>query len=169
MASTTHIYINTMVFTIIAGILSAALFVLLWMGSDMVREFAHLIITIELGLLIIIISAVIRVYRYEKRLAQEQGNTLKNAIAVKLCPDYWTMHEKNGNRSCTNSYTTPDGASTYVFQGKSNKLDLSVFDGSKVATVCKAVAEQNSPWTDVRAACDSYNISTAPPNEELKV
>jgi hypothetical protein len=168
MASTTHIYINTMVFTIIAGILSAALFVLLWMGSDTVREFAHLIITIELGLLAIIIYAVLRVYMYERKLAEQQGNILKNAISVRLCPDYWTMHERNGKRSCNNTYTTPDGASTYVFQGKNNTVDLSTFEGNTVATVCKAIAEQNSPWTDVRAACDSYNISTAPPNEQLK-
>lgn len=161
--SSTSLYINTMVFTIIAGVLSAVLAIVLWMGNSKVHSFAPIIVTLEIGLLAVIITSVVRVIKFERKLSAQQQNVLDNAVAVRSCPDYWVMKESgNGNHTCTNSYTTPDGTTTWQFQGKTSKLNLKDFDGKNAATVCKKVAQQQSPWTDVRVACDAYDISTAP-------
>lgn len=153
-----RIYVNTMVFTIIAGIISLMLLLALVYGGQELASYAFLIVTVEIGLLVIIVVSVVRIYKYEKKQSTEAINGVTNNINVGSCPDYWTLDQTAGKgKVCLNTYTAPDGRMTLRMQGKEATIDLTRFSNKTIKDVCKDVAEQNSPWTDIRATCDTYN------------
>ena len=147
-----------MVFTIIAGIMSLLLLLLLIYGSSAISEFAYIIITLEVGLLVVIIQAIVRIYMYEARLKNEQDNGMDSVLQVRSCPDYWTLHEDGTARTCNNSYTSPDGGTVFRMQSATNTVNIAALDGKTIKTVCDAAKVTQTPWTDVLTACESYNI-----------
>lgn len=160
------VYINTMVFTIVAGVISLILLALLFLGSDLTQRYAPLIITIEVGLLAIIVIAIVRIIMYERRMEKLQKNSIDNLLAVKSCPDYWTMSEsREDGVVCNKMYEMPrdddDPMATrvrYEMQGTSSTVRLKDFTNKKLGDLCAAVGRQESPWTDVRAVCDSFQV-----------
>lgn len=163
------LYLNTMVFTVMAGVVSLMLLLLLMTGSELATEYAALIITLELGLVAVIIAAILRIYWYERRLSRASKNGLENQLAVKSCPDYWTMKEaRDGSTSCVNTYTTPVAAgagamapvTTFKTQATKDVVQLSDYNNKPIRTLCPMVKELNAPWTEVRAVCDSYRVPT---------
>lgn len=155
--SRTGIYINTMVFTIIAAVVCMLLFLALYFGTGSMGEFSYMIITIELGLLAVIIQAVVRIYLYEARLKKEHSNAMDSALRVQSCPDYWTLHENGAVRECKASYVSPDGMTKFIMHDKSDTVVISDLDKKSVNVVCAEVGARNAPWTDVRTACSSFN------------
>ena len=134
--NTRGIYINTMIFSIVAGIISLILLAsLMFVPSS--RVFVFGIATIEVGLVTIIVVAIVSIIRYErsiKALAQQGANYL---VKVDTCPDYFSNTytkpssvqstslgsvistassvETKGGIKCSNGFTTPDGNKTYYF------------------------------------------------------
>lgn len=170
------IYVNTMVFTIIAGIVSVMLLLVLLFGSDFGTQYAPLIVTIEAGLLLVIIISIVRIYSYERRLESLQSTTMQNRLAIKSCPDYWTMSNESGENgpTCLNNYSMPteDGGSVSYNIVTGNEYDtpagtpptltqlkLREYDGKPLSQICPGVATVNAPWTELRAACDSFRIA----------
>jgi hypothetical protein len=161
-----HLYFNIFVFTIIAGIVSLFLMLLLIFGSDGVTEYTTLIITVELGLLANIVGALYRIYKHERKLAELSKNIMDNLLTVKTCPDYWTMREVDGRKHCDRQYVLPPAVDDdnvtggMVFmQGTKDTVNLTEYDGRPMSTVCKNVNTLKTPWTDIRAACAGFNIS----------
>ena len=159
-------YINTMIFTIIAGILSLMLLALLMFGSVMASSYAWLIVTIELGLIVVIVASVVRIALYEKRIKKLAANALDNQMAVKTCPDYWTLVEgQDRKKTCTRSYLTSFGNQSIEYKVEpdsngQNVIGLSDFENLGVREVCQRAGNLKTPWTDVKAVCDSYNLNT---------
>lgn len=88
-ATTRSLYINTIVFAMIAGILSIVLLVVL-LYAPAFRTYVWGIATLEIGLVAIIVAAIIRVNRYEAdiRKSAERGNAY--LVSIDTCPDYFT-------------------------------------------------------------------------------
>ena len=168
-------YFNTMVFAVISGILSLMLLLLLLYASETVRKFSTLIITVEVGLIMIIGITMFQIISFEnKRLIQQQNST-DNLLSVNTCPDYWTMLEDNKclSRFPLHSSKTRNGSFVrYTIIGKSLPNDpstanpvtikLSDYNNLPVSQVCTQLISDdtlgNMPWTDVRAVCNSYRM-----------
>ena len=155
--SRSGLYVNTFVFSIIAALVCLILFLALWFGSSGLDEYAYMIITVEVGLLLVIIQAIARIIAYELRLKKEQSYAMDSALRVQSCPDYWTLTENGPVRECNATYTTPDGRTNYVMHDDTNKVVLSDLDKKSVKVVCTDVSARKAPWTDMRTACLTYN------------
>ena len=148
-------YVNTMVFAIVAGIISLMLLLLIMNASDMVKQYSVFIITVEVGLVLIILTAIYRIVRFERKLRKENEVGLRNKVNVQTCPDYWT---RSGD-TCTSELVTP--AYTLKLAGEKRTLDLNAYNNKTVADVCAQVKDNKIlPWTDVVSVCDSYRILT---------
>ena len=117
MAKNAQIYVNTMVFSIVAGLLSIALLVALVFVQSL-NAYIYAIATIEVGLLAIIILSLYSIMAYESKVRKALTNAGKNSIAANSCPDYYTMRfSENGptNNTCRNFFSgkMPSG-SRYV-------------------------------------------------------
>jgi hypothetical protein len=173
-------YINTMVFAIVAGILSLMLLVLV-MTNDGVKDFGPFIITLEVGLILAIVWAIVRIIRYELKSDQANKNGFEAALRVNTCPDYWRSSvNSEGKIECTNKFnvgTDPDTYMTVLGKGvvsvtsktvpvaekMAQKVKISDYDNKTIAHVCGRVSNGNhdsvnSSWTDVKAVCSSYQI-----------
>lgn len=83
------LYINTLVFSIIAALISVSLLVLIFFVAG-ARGFIYAIVTTEVGLIAVIIAAIVRIYMYERKLKKEadQGNSV--IVNIDTCPDYFS-------------------------------------------------------------------------------
>jgi hypothetical protein len=126
MARSSQTYVNTMVFAIIAGMVSIALLCTLLL-SESLTEYLFAIITIEVGLVAIIIFALYRIIAYEAKMRSAVNNASRNAFAANNCPDYYTLkYSSNGidQNTCTNMFRgkSPDGFSYVMYFVPSEKF-----------------------------------------------
>jgi len=171
-------YVNTMVFAVVAGILSLMLLLLVMNASEMVRRYSAFIITVEVGLVLIIAVAIWQIIAFESAAAKNAKNMYDNLLAVKTCPDYWTT----SGTTCINAFTSStDPTVTYTIQGLApgeegagaaasttpttdpiwapQSVDLTTYNNKTIIAACQqAEASVNAPWSDVRAVCDSYRV-----------
>ena len=184
MADLTNQYINTMVFAVVAGIISLMLLLLLMYASDAVAMYSPFIVTVETGLILIIGYAIYEIIAYERRMNGLSQNGTANLIAVDTCPDYWTR-ENTPAGACMGSMlvgptpmgtynrfvilgtslpSTKTSAGTYDTTTSVPTVLLSRYNNASVAAACTAIAGDtnvnNTPWIDVRSVCDSYHIGT---------
>jgi hypothetical protein len=168
MDNQTRQYVNTMVFAIIAGIVSLILLVLIFYASDLVNEYNPLIITIEVGLILIVAIAIYRIIANERAALKRSKNGVLNRLTVNTCPDYWV---KTKGTQCINSFFSPTTPHVqYYITGSpplatsdaskdSQTIDLADYTDKKVSEVCaQFTTTLKAPWTDVKAVCDSYRI-----------
>lgn len=99
-------YFNTLIFTIVAGIIS--LLLLLSLFSDTVKQNAfYFIIAVEIGIFTVIGICIFQIIANEAKL-----RALKKQIGAKInfydCPEYFTKEEKDGDTLCVNNYTIRD-------------------------------------------------------------
>jgi hypothetical protein len=159
-------YVNTMVFCIVAGIVSLMLLLLIMSASEHVRRFSPFIITIEVGLVLVIVLAIVRLIMYEREALKANQLGLLNKLSVQTCPDYWTRY----GDTCVNGFSTSVNPNvTYRIAGSPNAnkdvmvttLALSDYDNMTVVDACTKVnALVQGPWTDVRSVCDSYRVGS---------
>jgi hypothetical protein len=149
-----------MVFAILAGIVSLMLLALLYFGAA-AQMFSALIITVEIGLLLVIVMSVLRIMRVESKNRKLAKNNMDNLLAVKTCPDYWTMQEtNNGEKKCKRSYKAPGDVNTTITMfGNVDEIDLGNYSMSSMGSVCNNAAKLGAPWTDVRSVCDAFDVS----------
>ncbi len=165
-----NLYLATAVFCIVASVLSLALLIALLYGGSAVRAYAPFIITVHLGLAIVVIVALVQVVRAERAHRDATRNALDNRIAVRACPDYWTLQSKD--RKCVNKYEpprTPEQVATgvtvsYKILGdKASDIDKSVklgdLDSKSLRQLCKTVDELNTPWSSLEPTCTAFSAT----------
>jgi hypothetical protein len=153
---TDRAYMNTLVFSGVAAAVSLGLLLLLILVPAAAVA-APLIVTVELGLLLVAGVALARVSGNDRRLRKRARDAVRTQLSATTCPDYWTLEQSDLGHAptCRRSYATPDGT-TYRVQGRRDEVDLAAFRGKPAAEVCRRVEEVGTPWTDARAACRGY-------------
>lgn len=152
-------YANTIIFCLVMKII--AIIVL----GIVIFNFAHpmiiyFLITVEIGLVIVVIFALLNIAAYEKRMAAEAKALMTTRMDMIVCPDY---HTRSNNDMCASTYTTGDGRFTYEM-GSFN-VSLSNYTNRPLDNVCKTftndafggtyVPESNLyPWTYLQSKCD---------------
>lgn len=105
-------YFNTMIFTIITGIFSLLLLlVLLFQGG---RQFLPLIITVEVGAFLIILVCIAQIIVNERRKNKNSGD-LASFIKFVNCPDYYMKRFINEKEFCSNEHSYVDPMTKEVF------------------------------------------------------
>ena len=117
-------YFNTLIFTIITGVFSLLLLLILLFKDG--RKFLPLIITIEIGVFLIISVCIIKILVNEKNKEKSSGN-LGDYIKFTQCPDYYTKRFVKDKEICSNEhmYIGKDSKDTYTMKlllGTTNNL-----------------------------------------------
>lgn len=100
-------YFNTLIFTIIAGIIS--LLLLLSLFSDKVKDMAfYFIVAVEIGIFSVVAICIFQIISNEAKLNAQKKN-LEAKIAFTECPDYFIRYDEEGETYCENNYTVIDG------------------------------------------------------------
>lgn len=173
-----HNYLNTLIFCVVAKTITVLVLGLLIVKS--IRKYAIFLLTIEVGLVFIIIYSMVKIARYDKRMSKESEKLRLSSINSISCPDYYVRGPSTTDPSttvCKNEYATPDQRTVYKFQFEpsvagSNNIDMneipidelfrkqtlegacSLVSNSTVVTGTgiKSVYEQ-VPWTDLHPKC----------------
>jgi hypothetical protein len=98
-------YFNTLVFTIISGIISLG--ILIFMFFKPAAKLFPFLITVEVGIFFIIIISIFQIISAEK-LKDKYKETKNFAINYTLCPDYYVERNINGTKVCSNEYIVED-------------------------------------------------------------
>lgn len=177
MAVLYYVYLNTMVFAIVSGLVSLVLLLAL-IYVPAVSEYAILILTVQVGLIAIVVQALVRIWWYGRNSLAAIDTSNKNTLAVGFCPDYMVASANDtrlgGGTTCTNQYS---GTSTQIWTGSTDSTDppapttvqLSLLDGQPISDVCLAANDKTPspaskllststasvPWTELRSRCQS--------------
>lgn len=155
------LHVSTMIFCMVAGLISIGLLLLLLFVNSVKENFPFLIITLEIGLLLIITNAIFSIYSYEGKVYMLSRIQKYQRVSATTCPDYYTMNVENGKRFCQNKYVNAKGDTMrYIFPSGSgaDRVDIITnFDGKLLQDVCKTLDTpdyKDIPWTDMRPKCD---------------
>lgn len=172
-----RLYLNTMVFSIVAAVLSLMLLLLLLRGPPEARALSYMIITIEVGLLFVIVQAIVRIHLYERDLRKTAEKAQNNIVVVDGCPDYWTLSKRKKDMAsvCSSRYVTPNTQSTIYVAAPSKINEIDDSDPSKKARVVNLTTMSQRPmrdvckdlrttydgvsWSDLRNKCSAYGQS----------
>lgn len=153
-------YLNTLIFCVVAK--TVTVFVLGALFLHAVRPYAIFLLTIELGLVVIVIWSLIKIRNYDKRMAKEAEEIINSAVNSVSCPDYYvrSVDEEDIGTVCLNGYTTPDEKYEYKFKGDASIDAIHIdqmFLKQNLGGAC-AIVDANSsltsiPWTDIRSKC----------------
>lgn len=175
MAEVYYVYLNTMIFAILSGIVSVILLLAL-VFVPATAAYGPLIMTVQIGLIAIILAALLRIWWTWSRLHQENGVDVRNVMAVGSCPDYMVAKSEgaSGGTMCYNNYEGVDGGISAIWTGTPGNntapasVDLSMLDKKPFQDVCVAVASDDPdpgllnsavdtvPWTEVVARCRTF-------------
>ena len=154
-------YVNTVIFCVVMKIVALIVLGLILMGY-VGESVVYFLITIELGIVVIIIASLANIAAYEKRIANEAKNLAKAKMTLLTCPDF---HTQTQNNMCLSNYTTPDGKYTYTYIGGSN-VSLADYLNKPVNEACDMMNRDMTyldqskgmiyryPWTDLSTKCD---------------
>ena len=159
------VYVNTLVFSVVSAVLALMLLVLLVWGPSQVRDFAFLVVTIELGLVAVMVTSIVRIWLYERSLEKDARNIQKNLMVVDTCPDYWTSDQTPTGKVCRNTYSVPrppigkNVQYTFTGAGAPTQINLREVSKQKLPDLCKKISTsfKNVAWTDLKGACVSYS------------
>lgn len=180
MAALYYVYLNTMVFAIISGVVSMLLLLaLIYVPS--VAEYGILILTVQIGLMAIIVQAIIRIWWYWSNSLDASDASINGTISVDTCPDYMIASTNStslgGGVICMNQYPQDDTTKTptALWTGTTAtpapaSVILSALNNKPIVAVCKAVNDTSAtpvmlskgstatvPWTDLRSRCVSFS------------
>lgn len=98
-------YFNTLIFTIVTGIVSLALLGLLFF--DIGKDFIVFLVTLEVGIFVIIGYCIYRIVSHErqKQRALEQNQYV---VDFNTCPEYYVKRMVGDTAYCFNDYTVKD-------------------------------------------------------------
>jgi hypothetical protein len=165
MVSSEHTYLNTLAFTVIAEAITVVILGIL--AFDGVKPYAPFLVSIEIGLLIVIIWSLYSIYKHKSQM-ELNFKTMKNATLYNIsCPDYFVRDgNEEGHQICRNQYETPDGNIRYKFIGVNNEtkepieeIDMSVnINEKKLDHICPNLLAPgapygNIPWTGIKPSC----------------
>lgn len=98
-------YFNTLVFTIITGIVSLLLLTLFFFQIG--KEYMVFLITLEAGIFAIIAVCIYRIVSFEKR-KQSKADQNNYVMNFSTCPDYYVKRMVGDRTYCFNDYTSTD-------------------------------------------------------------
>jgi len=167
-------YLNTLIFTIIAEGITVLVIGIL--AIQAVRPFAAFLITLEIGLIVVILWTLYAIHRYHKRMAK-QFKLLRNKHVLNVpCPDYYVRDsDDNGNLVCKNDYTSPNGRLKIKFMpngddpSANESIDeikvQNVFEDRTLQDVCQKELSSEGvfgkiPWSSMKPNCpdlDEYD------------
>jgi hypothetical protein len=98
-------YIHTLIFSIIAGIVSVALLLVLLIKK--LQSYTPFVVTLEIGIFIIVFSCLIQIWLNEMRLANLRKNGIPY-ISFDSCPDYYVKRVDGDKEFCSNEYVYQD-------------------------------------------------------------
>ena len=178
-------YFNTLVFTIISGIVSLG--ILIFMFFKPAAKLFPFLITVEVGIFLIIIITITQIVMAEKQKDKYKNN--KNfTINFTTCPDYYVERIIDGKKVCSNEYIVedknrvlrimkilpetdsfpPTHSTSYTTNDAKDKFHNIVIDNATELKdnlgKCAALAGRTPafkayseiPWSSVQARCDSY-------------
>jgi hypothetical protein len=162
-------YLNTLIFVIVAKACIVALLVTLIF--DWGWSLSFLILTIVLGLSVIILYAILNIYKIEKAIKKAKEAQAKVVPQLDICPDYFVRSlnadqesPSYGNVLCEGKYTGESGRFTYDFtpsQPSTINLTAMTHPYKTMNDMCSG--EQSNfngiSWTDFKAKCgilDTY-------------
>lgn len=96
------------IFAVVIGLVSIAILtaLLVFRHTDAMQTWTPLVITIEFGLVVILLWAIASSWRQERSRNRSLNRMRSAELAVTACPDYWTASSaKNGDILCTNVFT----------------------------------------------------------------
>lgn len=156
-------YMNLLVFSVIAGIVSIVIMVImLALGgtNSTIRKLTPVIVTIETGLLLIVANAIYTSVKHIQALRNASDQHMNTRLQVSTCPDYWTLtsNDSKGNKVCTNTFKDPTNPKvTYTISGSprsKRQVRLSDYNELTVREVCEKVKKEvKSPWHAIDAMC----------------
>jgi hypothetical protein len=181
-------YINTLIFCIIAKAITVGLLVLLLTGWGW--EMLYLILTVEIGMILIVAYAMYLIYKITKDIEEAKAAAAKQPPMLQVCPDYFvrsaytkdnvpkgtssstsscskesTRVPQEGDVICDNTYTTSDGRFIYEFPLQ-DTLDLDVIAGNSktMNDMCAANTStyDSISWTDMKSRCGILDSYTIP-------
>ena len=100
-------YFNTLIFTIVSGIISLLLIVMLFFKVG--KEFLYMIVTMEIGIFTVIGYCLFQIIKNEIYIKNMKKN-LPERISFSECPDYFIRTEEGGITVCKNTFKSTDGA-----------------------------------------------------------
>jgi hypothetical protein len=182
---TRGLYVNTMVFAIVAGIVSLALLLVLVYVPE-VRAYAYLIATVEIGLIAVILYALVNIFSYESALRKKNTQSSSYLVSIDTCPDYFSNVYNStsapsaspsaasaatssstpdmGGVVCRNGYPTGDGEATYYFVKKGcsgtqlsdSSCNLNTRDASEFRVPLNSFSK-----VDAKEVCTQVNTTNA--------
>ncbi len=157
-----RIYLRGIIFCVIAAVVLLGLLLLLLFGGDAVAGATPFLITVQVGLLSIVIYVLVQVVRQARSTNDARRNALANRLAARSCPDYWTL---NNDNKCINKYDGPSatfrlpantGTPGTEEDGVYTKLNLTSLDNKSLQEVCDVVDKLGAPWTDLKPTCNAH-------------
>jgi hypothetical protein len=94
-------YFNTLIFTILAGILSLTLLILLYYKNF--RDFLPFIITLEVGIFGLIIICIFQII-YNEIFLNKLKKNMQYVMDFNTCPDYYTKRDNGSHEICSADY-----------------------------------------------------------------
>lgn len=181
MARHTQSYTNTMVFAIAAGLVSVVLLLALLYVPAVGATLGYMLVTIEVGLLLVIALAVYRIVSSERAMQSAAGNAHRNALLAKSCPDYYTMsHAASGVQECKNLFvgTTESGGryamafvpsdtwrksstssgGAFVGNPADHVINMQRFESMRVGDACQYVHGRPPASDDQTSVPNNYTI-----------
>ena len=154
MSTSTNTYTGTLIFCIIATVITIVIIVLFFVIN--VEPVKYMLLTIEICLVIIIVHSIITIIMYERAAKKYQAGAVNAPIPDLACPDYFTRSLNNGTTLCDSYYDTKK---TYLTIGSQlPQIDLSALNKKTASDACKIYNTDHMgkfPWTDIHAKCDS--------------
>lgn len=148
-------YFNTLIFTIIAGIIS--LLLLLSLFSDKVKNMAfYFIIAVEVGIFSVVAICIYQIISNEAKLNAKKKN-LDAKIAFTECPDYFIKYDEDSETYCANNYTVTDGAGNKmimrIYPSDTNLPDLPAIIQDKNEKFNLYQLQQSPDLTNAKQQC----------------
>lgn len=98
-------YFNTLIFTIVSGIISLVLIVMLFFPFG--KGLIYMIVTMEIGIFSVIGVCLFQIIKNELYIANMKKN-LPDRVSFSECPDYYIRVEEQGVTKCKNNYIARD-------------------------------------------------------------
>jgi len=115
-------YFNTLIFTIVSGIIS--LLLLLALFFEIGKKYAYLIVMVEVGIFSIIALCIYQIIVNERRIASAKTQRYSK-ISFQKCPDYFEQITDDSNQVfCKNGFNViyPDGSQKKILIYPSNPI-----------------------------------------------
>jgi hypothetical protein len=151
------------IFAFVIGVVSAIILAILlvYRETEMMKTWTPIVLTIELGLVIILLLSIAMCFRQEHSRNEALKKLQTGELVVTTCPDYWTAStDAKGNTLCKNVFQHPEDTRYKLTVQGTSKIDgertinLSSYDGKEVQDVCKRIdTEVMAPWLAVSPIC----------------